>query len=330
MTATLPAYGWLDGELVPWNACVLHARSAGALWGATVFEGIRSYPCAEWQDCTLFRLDDHLARLRRSARGAGLSIGYSDAELAGACAQLLRANGFTGDAHLTVTVYAGLTDSLDPLEPDGPCGVHITAISTSSAASRAGVDVGVSSWRRISSDAMPPLVKAGGNYQNSRLAHAEARRNGYDTALLLNRGGTIAEGPGSCFAAVLGGELVTPPITAGVLDGITLNTVCELATSEFGIQVVRREVDRAELYGAQEAFLAGTMHGIMPILSVDRVPVGHGQPGPLTLKLASLYERVVHDHPGYAHWRTQLAELAPPATTTMTTPAEPLLIEEPA
>lgn len=321
MTATLPTYGWLDGELVPWKACVLHARSAGALWGATVFEGIRSYPSARWQDCALFRLGDHLTRLRRSVRGAALSVGYNDAELAGACAQLLRANGFTGDAHLTVTVYAGLTDSLDPLDPEGPCGVYITAIAISSAARRAGVDVCVSSWRRISGDTMSPLMKAGGNYQNSRLAHHEARRNGYDTALLLNRSGTIAEGPGSCFAAVLGGELVSPPATA--LDGITLNTICELATSELGVPVTRREVDRAELYGAQEAFLAGTMHEVLPILSVDRVPVGEGKPGPLTLKLASLYEQVVRDHPGYAHWRTPLAELAPPAA-----PLDPISIEE--
>jgi branched-chain amino acid aminotransferase len=311
MNRTLPAYGWLDGTLVPWDECVLHARSAGALWGATVFEGIRSYSSARQQDCALFRLDDHLSRLHRSARGAGLSVAYSDAELAGACAQLLRANGFTGDAHLTATVYAGLSDSLDPMDPGTPCGVHITAIATPPSR-RDGVDVCVSSWRRINSDSMPPLIKAGGNYQNSRLAQSEAQRNGYDTALLVNNRGTVAEGPGSCFAALIDGELVSPPVTAGALDGITLDSICQLARTEFGVPVVRREVDRGELYGVQEAFLSGTMHGVMPIKSVDRVPVGDGKPGPLTEKLATLYEQAVRDHPAYGHWRTPLAELAPP------------------
>lgn len=311
MTRTLPAYGWLDGRLVPWDACVLHARSAGALWGATVFEGIRSYSSARRQDCALFRLDDHLTRLHRSARGAGLAVGYDDAELAGACAQLLRANGFTGDAHVTVTVYAGLSDTLDPMDPDAPCGVHITAVATPPSR-RDGVDVCVSSWRRISSDSMPPLVKAGGNYQNSRLAQSEAQRNGYDTALMANNRGTIAEGPGSCLAVLIDDELVSPPVTAGALDGITLDSICKLASGELGLPVVRREVDRAELYGVQEAFLSGTMHGVLPIRSVDRVPVGEGKPGPVAQRLADLYEQAVRDHPDYAHWRTPLAELAPP------------------
>jgi len=324
MTATLPTYGWLDGELVPWNACVLHARSAGALCGATVFEGVRSYQSARFQDCALFRLGDHLTRLRRSARGAALTVGYSDADLAGACAQLLRANGFTGDAHLTVTAYAGLADSLDPLDPEGPCGVHITATALSSGPHRAGVNVCVAPRRRIGGDTMPPLANAGGNYQGTRLARVEARRKGYDTALLLGRGGTIAGGPGCCFAAVLGGELVSPPVTAEAMDQITLNTICELAASELGVPVTRREVNRAELYGAQEALLAGTTHQILPILSVDGIQLREGEPGPLTLQLASLYEQVARDHPGYAHWRTPLAELAPPPA-----PLDPISIDEP-
>jgi branched-chain amino acid aminotransferase len=307
-----PEFGWLDGGLVPWESCTLHARSPGAFWGASVFEGIRVYKVADGAGSAFFRLREHLARLHRSARCTGLSVPYSDAELTTACADLLHANGLTDDAHVVIAVYAGLGESLDPLDPGGPAGVHITAIAAPPRPTEGGVAVCVSSWRRIRADALPPMVKVGANYQNSRLAHHEALRNGYDTALFLNDRGTLAEGPGSCLALVAGGQLISPPVTAGVLDGITLDAICHIAQAELGITTVRREIDRTELYGADEAFLAGTLHGLMPVVSADRIPVGTGEPGPLTRKLQDLYRQVARGHPGYQHWRTPLpARTAP-------------------
>ena len=307
-----PEFGWLDGGLVPWESCTLHARSAGAFWGASVFEGIRVYKAADGVGGAFFRLGEHLARLRRSARCIGVAVPYSDADLTSACADLLYANGFTDDAHVVIAVYVGLSESLDPLEPDGPTGVHITAIATPPRSSDSGVEVCVSSWRRIHADAMPPMVKVGANYQNSRLAHHEALRNGYDTAIFLNDRGTLAEGPGSCLALVTEGHLISPPVTAGVLDGITLDTICSIAHTELGVATTRREIDRTELYSADEAFLVGTMHGLMPVVSADRIPIGTGEPGSLTRKLQDLYQQVARGHPGYQQWRTPLPDRTAP------------------
>jgi branched-chain amino acid aminotransferase len=140
---------------------------------------------------------------------------------------------------------------------------------------------------------MPPRIKTGANYHNSRLAQHEALRNGYDTTLLLNQRGTVAESPGACVVMVRDGRLVTPPGTSGVLEGITVATVGELAAEDLGVALERREIDRTELYVADEVFLCGTMAEVLPITSLDRLPIGSGQPGPLTRRVQELYQRAV-------------------------------------
>ena len=171
-----------------------------------------------------------------------------------------------------------------------------------------GVSACVASWRRIGDDTMPPRVKVGANYHNSRLAQEEAIRNGYDTSLILNQRGTLAEAPGSCLVMVREGRLVTPPGTSGVLEGITLATVEELAAQELGLTLERREIDRSELYVADEAFLCGTLVEIQPIVSVDGLEIGSGEPGELTRTLQRLYDRAVRGEPPYRRWATTVYE----------------------
>jgi branched-chain amino acid aminotransferase len=291
----MPRHAWLNGEIVPWEHCVLHARTQGAFWGANVFEGVRAYWCPEPEQLYAFRLDDHLARLRRSMKSVHMEIRHSDADLRAACQQLLRANEYREDVHLVVVAYFGMAPNLEGLSLTDDTGVHITAIPMPrSPACERGAAACISSWRRISDDTMPPRIKTGANYHNSRLAHQEARRNGYDTALILNQRGTVAEGPGACVMMARDGRLVTPPGTSGVLEGITVASVAEIAREHLGLDLDVREIDRTELYVADEVFLCGTLVEIMPITSLDRILVGDGAPGPVARQLQARYDRLTH------------------------------------
>lgn len=303
--ATKPRYAWLDGGIVPWEQCVLHVRAPGAFWGANVFEGVRGYLSTDGHELSLFRLTEHLARLRRSMKFLRMTVRFSDAEIQDACRELIQANGIAEDAHLTIAGYFDLGDDLDPMNHTACTGMHITAVAAPRDPTRHdGISVGVSSWRRISDDTMPPRIKTGANYHNSRLAHHEAVRHGYDTALFLNVHGHVAESPGSCLVMVSDGRLITPPGTSGTLEGITLASVAELARRELDIELGRREVDRTELYFADEVFLCGTLHEIMPVTAVDGLPIGDGSPGSISRRLQTLYEEVIRGHPGYRAWRT--------------------------
>ena len=307
-----PPFAWLGGHIVPWDECVLHARAPGGFWGANVFEGVRAYWVPGDRQLYAFRLRDHLARLRRSMKCLRMSVGYSDGDLTQACLDLVRANRFDRDVHITITGFFELAETFDPMSYTEAASVHITAVRAPQLASQRadGIAVCISSWRRLSDDTMPPRIKTGANYHNSRLAHQEAVRNGYDTALFLNQRGSLAESPGSCLVMIREGELLTPPGTSGVLEGITMDSVAEIAMRELGLPLRRRELDRTELYLADEVFLCGTMHELLPVLSVDRIPVGDGTVGPLTSQIRRHYRRVVRGAPGYLAWITPMYEPA--------------------
>jgi branched-chain amino acid aminotransferase len=300
-----PAYAWLNGRVVPFDQCVIHARTQGAFWGANVFEGLRGYWREEDRQLSVFRLDDHLARLGRSMKSLHMPQAYTDVEIRQACLDLLAANDFRQDAHVCVVAYFGMGPNFETMSHTEDVGVHITA--TPAPRSRGyhhGVAASISSWRRISDDSMPPRIKAGANYHNSRLAHHEAVRNGFNTALLLNHRGNVSEAPGSCVVMIRDGALITPPGTSGVLEGITLATVAELAQEHLGVVVERREIDRTELYVADEVFLCGTLAEIQPVVSIDHLAVSDGVPGPLTRMLQQLYEAAVRAEPAYSKWST--------------------------
>ena len=187
MIQTTPRYAWLDGKIVPWEDCVVHGRTQGAFWGANVFEGVRAYLCPQDLELYVFRLDDHLARLRRSMKSVRMDVPYSVAQLRAACLDLVRANQFQDEVHICVVAYFGMGRNFDPLRHTDDAGVHITAVPMPrSDGYRSGVAACVSSWRRISDDTMPPRIKAGANYQNSRLAHQEAVRNGHPLMFEIN------------------------------------------------------------------------------------------------------------------------------------------------
>jgi len=297
---------WLDGKLVPWEQATLHIATECVLRGENVFEGERAYWNEAQQELFVFRHAEHIARLRQGARIMRMTIPYSDAEIEAACMSLIRACGYRGNVHFRPVAYFAEGELTDYLPEEIRTGMFILAFSkpTTKAVTQ-GVRSCVSTWRRNSDLASPSRIKSGANYHNSRLAYIDARLNGFQVPILLNEAGKVAEGPGACFMMVRKGKLITPPVTADILESITRDTLIELAQAELGLEVVERDIDRTELYVCDEAFFCGSGHEVSPINSIDHYPVGTGEPGSITRQLQKLYFDVVTGTvPKYRHWLT--------------------------
>jgi branched-chain amino acid aminotransferase len=290
---------WMDGELVDWEAATLHVTSFGLHYGLGFFEGIRCHSTPTGP--AIFRLTDHLQRLRRSAAVYAFELPYPVEELAQACKEVVSANGLT-DCYLRPIVFLGAADSLIEAEfraavianEKGPLGGE---------PKESGVTAHISGFRRMSPNSIPLAAKATGQYLNSYLAKFEAVTSGYDEAILLNDSGQVSDGWAHNIFAVADGVLVTPPISAGILPGITRETIMTLA-AEDGIEVRVRELVRSDLYLADECFLTGTGAGVVPVISVDQRCIGAGKPGPITVslrdRLTQIMNGVVDAHP---EWR---------------------------
>ena len=305
MSKTAP-FAWLDGKLVPWEQATLHIATECVLRGENVFEGERAYWSEAEQDLFVFRHAEHIARLRQGARIMRMTIPYTDAEIETACMSLIRACNYRGNVHFRPVAYFAEGELTDYLPEEIRTGMFILAFSkpTTKAVTQ-GVRSCVSTWRRNSDLASPSRIKSGANYHNSRLAYIDARLNGFQVPILLNEAGKVAEGPGACFMMVRKGKLITPPVTADILESITRDTLIELAQAELGLEVLERDIDRTELYICDEAFFCGSGHEVSPINSIDHYPVGAGEPGPITRRLQQLYFDVVTGAvPKYRHWLT--------------------------
>jgi branched-chain amino acid aminotransferase len=280
-----PTYLLMNGQLVAYDDARVHVLSTAFKYGAVVFEGLRAYWNEQRGELYGFRLREHFQRLVESLRicrmGSPLDVDGYIAELV----RLMRANGLREDLHIRVSAYVDADDG--GLASNEPVAVSMAALPMSRYFAKDGLDVQVSSWTRISDASMPPRVKAAPNYQNSRLALLQARADGYDDAILLSSEGKVTEGPGYTLF-MLRGRLVTPPVTAGILESITRDSIMALAP-ERGLAVQEREIDRTELYVADELFFCGSAAEVTPIVSVDRIAVGNGTVGPRTRQLRSAY-----------------------------------------
>ncbi|PSQ22752.1 branched-chain amino acid transaminase [Halobacteriales archaeon QS_8_65_32] len=291
---------WMDGEFVPWEDANIHVLSHGLHYGTGVFEGARCYDTEEGP--ALFRWDEHLDRLFDSAKTYDLEIGYSREELTEATLELVRSQGFES-CYIRPIAFFGY-DSLGVSPGDCPTQVAIAVwpwgTYLGEEAIEDGVSVMVSSWRKHASSQVPTTSKTTGLYVNSLLASEEARRNGYAEAIVLNKEGNVAEGPGENLFLVRDGEIHTPGLAQSILDGITRQTVVTLAR-EHGYEVDDQAViGRGELYTADELFFTGTAAEVTPIREVDDIEIGSGTRGPVTGELQSaffdLVERRTDDH----------------------------------
>lgn len=281
---------WLDGNIIDVNEAKIPVLAPTAQFGLNVFEGIPGYWNEEKEQLFAFRLDDHYARLMRSARLLEIDCPYTKEQLKQALVDIVRANGYREDISIRQTLFVEGFGSWGSSEPVGMFVAPIPRKKTSAEYNKNGLKVCVSSWRRISDTMLSPRVKCGANYINSRVGQREALRNGYDTCLFLNEQGKVSEGPGSCFFMVKDGKLVTPLLTDSVLESITRDTVIHLAEEVLHIPVEERSIDRTELYTCDEAFLCGSAMEIRPIVSIDRYALD-GQE--ITARLHQVYLDVV-------------------------------------
>ena len=292
-----------NGTVVPYAEAKVHVLSPGMKYGAGVFEGIRGYWNANRGEMYLFRLKEHLERLQYSMRMMRFAHEITDAMVQAAIIEVVQANEFREDVHIRPMVWV---DGDAEMNAAGPIGWAVAALSRPfNPAVRDGVHVGVSAWRRIADTAMPARVKATANYVNGRLAGMQGKADGYDNVLLLTDAGHVAESPGSCFFMVRHGRAITPGVTSSILESVTRATVLELMAEITNAPSTERDVDRTELYAAEEAFFCGSGQEIQPIVSVDRLPVGPGTPGPLTRQLQERYFAIVRGETNdHADWLT--------------------------
>lgn len=284
MTISKSAFIWFNGELVPWDQARVHAASHVLHYGSSVFEGIRAYATPDGP--AVFCLDAHVDRLFTSARVYRMPIPYDKAAVTAAILETVRANGHDA-CYIRPLVYRGVdTLAIDPRS----CPVEVAVITLEwgrylgPEAIEEGVDVGVSSWRRMAPDTFPAAAKVGGQYINSQLIAMEAAEHGYTEGIALDANGFVSEGSGENLFLITRGEMVTPPLASSILEGITRRCVAALAR-DLGYPVREELIPREILYMADEIFFAGTAVEITPVRSVDGIPVGAGRRGPVTRQL---------------------------------------------
>ncbi|WP_423182858.1 branched-chain amino acid transaminase [Arthrobacter sp. NyZ413] len=280
-----------DGELVDYDDARLHVLSTSLKYGVGVFEGFRAYWSEDEQQLYAFRVIDHMKRLIDSMRVVEIDGPQDIDELSEQLLGLIRANGLRSNLHMRAQVFVDSKDGKP--EDTGPSTVFMAAIPMGNYFGGTGLNVQISSWARLSDRSMPPRVKSIANYQNGRLALLEAKRNGYDAALLLTEGGHVAEGAGYNVFMVRQGRLCTPPATDSILEGITRDSVLHLARTELGLEVDIRPIDRTELYSADEVFVCGSAAEVNHVASVDRTAIANGQAGDVTRNLQELYRQAV-------------------------------------
>jgi len=302
-TKNFPSHIWMDEKLIPYQEATVHVMSACARYGTNVFEGLCGYWNASSEELYCFRLQEHYLRLLRSMRLMLLELPYTVEDHIRFMLATIRKNELREDIHIRHQV---LVSGIGNASTSEPVSMFICALPRApSTQSKLGIRCCVSSWTRISDKSIPPRIKAGSNYQNSRLAQLWARRNGFDDAILLNEQGKVAEAPAACIGIVRNGRLITPSITQGILEGVTRSTILELAQQELNIEVEERDIDRTELYVSEEAFLFGTAAEVKPIVDIDGFSLKSGDPESVTRRIQRIYTDVVRgENDKYRHWLT--------------------------
>jgi branched-chain amino acid aminotransferase len=278
-------YIWMNGELVDWVDAKVHVGVHGLHYGSGIFEGIRCYDTPGGP--AVFRLPDHLARFERSAKVLHMDLPYSAEEMRAATHQLIAANGVASCYVRPIAFYGygelGVSTSGNPVDVaiiGFPWGAYL-----GEEAQRTGISAKVSSWERVGPNVIPHVAKATGIYLNSMLATTEARRAGYDEAIMLTRDGYVADGPGENIFVVQDGRLRTPPLATSILPGITRDTIMQIAGT-LGYAVEEALLIRTDLYLADEVFMVGTAAEVTPVRAVDDHEIGVG---PMTLELQKAY-----------------------------------------
>ncbi len=288
-------YIYFKGEIMPEEDAKISILSPAVQYGVNVFAGIRCYFNKEFNQLYAFRLEDHVERLLNSAKilrfnlDQKINFEYIKYNLL----KVIKANDFREDIYVRITLLLdgrGNWSSTEPIE------LIISPFPKARAfVDKDGITACITTWERINDKTLPPRVKAGGNYLNSRLGQLEATSNGYDSAIFLNQEGKVAEGPGSCLFVIRKDKIITPPVTASILESITRQSVITITSNILNIDVIERPIDRTELYIADEMFLCGTAIEITPVLCIDKIYVNNKIVGRITNKLRDIYFQIVRN-----------------------------------
>ena len=298
---------WMNGEFVPWDEANVHVLSHGLHYGTGVFEGVRCYD-TESKGPAIFRHQDHLARLKKSAELYYLELPHTLDTIGDATKELIRRNGLRS-CYIRPLAFRGYGEMglyaksapVEVMVAVWPWGAYL-----GDEGKKNGIRAKVSSWRRISPAGLIPHAKASGQYLNSILAKTESANAGYEEAILLDERGFVCEGSGENIFLVIEGKIVTPPPVASILDGISRKSVMQIA-GDLGYPVVERDVARAELYMADEIFLTGTAAELVPVRSVDDHDLG--EPGETTRVIQAKYEDALHGRAEeYLEWLDPVGE----------------------
>jgi len=312
---------YFRGSYVPLREAQVGILTHALHYGTGVFEGIRGY----WDDAEhqvfLLRPREHYQRWKQNGGILHIDVPLTPDELSGITAELVRRNAFHSDIYVRPLAWK-CAERIGVSTDDQNAFAVIAVPFGEYLHSEKGLHAGVSTWRRIEDNAIPARAKICGAYVNSALASDDARRAGFDEAILLNENGQVAEGATCNLFMVRKGELITPPVTENVLEGITRDCVMELASREMGLKVIERPMDRSELYIGEELFLTGTAVGIAPVVRVDHRPVKDGAIGAVTREVRRLYFEVARGHlRAYRKWvvpafpaATSAEQLEPEAT----------------
>lgn len=284
---------YFGGQYVPLREARVGILTHALHYGTGVFEGLRAYWDEQGHELLLMRPHEHFERWKRNCGILRIEVAPSAEELSAITVQLLRRNGLRTDVYIRPLAYKSAERI--GVSTDGHDAFALVALPYGEyLRSDRGLHACISSWRRLEDNAIPARAKICGAYVNSALASDDARRAGFDEAIMLNESGHVAEGSTSNFFMVRKGRLVTPPVTENVLEGITRNSVMELAERELGMRVAERPIDRSELYVADELFLTGTAVGVAPVVRVDHRQVKDGTIGPIAGQLRHLYFEAAH------------------------------------
>ena len=296
---------YFQGQFVPLAEAKVGVMTHAFNYGTAVFEGIRGNWNAEQNQLYLFRVRDHVRRVRQSAKIMRLGVRHSEDEIVDIILELVERNGYREDCYIRPMVYKSqevVGVRMHDVEDDflvfvTPFGAYLDP--------EAGARCMTSSWRRVDDTSIPARAKVNGLYVNNAMAKTEAHLNGFDEAILLNQDGHVSEGSGENIVMLRRGRLITPPPADNILEGITLETALELAQRELGIESERRSIDRSELYIADELFMTGTAAHVTPVVEVDHIPVGDGKPGKVSRALQQRYFAAITGRvPEYAEWLT--------------------------
>ncbi len=295
---------YFDGRYMPMRDARVGILTHALHYGTGVFEGLRAHWDETQEELFIFRANEHYERWMQNCGILRIHIPHSPEELTAITLEILRRNAFRTNVYIRPLAYKSAERVGVSLDDEDAFAITALPFGEYLPADR-GVHAGVSSWRRIEDNAIPPRAKICGAYVNSAMASADARLSGFDEAILLNEDGHVAEGATCNIFLLRKGKLITPPVTENVLEGITRDSVMKLASSELGIDTVERPVDRSELYQCDELFFTGTAVAITPVVRVDNRPVGDCRAGSITRRLQQLYFDVTRGHShAYQNWLT--------------------------